>query len=163
MLELDVVGRKLKYHADEYYILGLSIDRLDELVANRYLYLYMLYKKECYLSQLFGFLVDAFILYGVSGSEKNNVIMLPTNYYRGFTNRHIRILPDTMAEEERECLAVKTALTVGYKIDTIDSIKDKISVLYETEKVKKQLKRLELSHYESYCGIDFEEYLLKYA
>lgn len=132
MKNLDVVGRRVRYHADEYYILGLYINRLEHLISNRYFYLYMRDNEDEYLLKLLGFLVDGFVLYGISGADKNNVVLLPTNYYLWFKTRHMHILDDKIDEEERVLLAIKATLTTGYKIDTIDSIKDKLSVLYDT-------------------------------
>lgn len=132
MQRLDLVGRRIRYHADEYYIIGLYINRLEHLITNRYFYLYMRDKGEEYLLKLLGFLVDGFVLYGISGADKNNVVLLPTHYYLGVKNRYLSILEDKIDEEERVLLTIKATLLNGYEIDTIDSIKDKLSVLYST-------------------------------
>lgn len=131
-LDLDVVGRKLKYHADEYYIIGLYINGLEDITTNRYFYRYMCENKEEYLLKLLGFLVEDFVLYGIKGADKNNIVLLPTHYYVGVKNRYLSILDDKIDEEERVLLAIKATLINGYEIDTIDSIKDKLSVLYST-------------------------------
>lgn len=129
-LDLDVVGRKLKYYADEYYIIGLYINGLENITTNRYFYRYMRENKEEYLLKLLGFLVEDFVLYGIKGADKNNVILLPTHYYLGVKNRQMHILSDKLDEEERNFLALKATLTNGYEVDTIDSIKDKLLLLY---------------------------------
>ena len=129
-LDLDVVGRKLKYHADEYYIIGLYIKGLENITTNRYLYRYMSENKEEYLLKLLGILVEDFVLYGIKGADKNNVILLPTHYYLGVKNRYLSILEDKIDEEERVLLTIKATLLNGYEIDTIDSIKTKYFTLY---------------------------------
>lgn len=142
-LDLDVVGRKLKYHADEYYIIGLYINGLEDITTNRYFYRYMRENKEEYLLRLLGFLVKDFVLYGIKGADKNNVILLPTHYYLGVKNRQMHILSDKLDEEERNFLALKATLTNGYEVDTIDSIKDKLLLLYSgTGKGYERLYRL---------------------
>lgn len=129
-LELDVVGRKLQHRADEYYILGLYITDLEDITTTRYFYRYMSEEKEEYLLKLLGFLVEDFVLYGIKGADKNNVILLPTHYYLGYTNRQMHISADKINEEERKFLALKATLTKGYEVDTIDSIKEKLLLLY---------------------------------
>ena len=42
----------------------------------------------------------------------------------------MHILSDKLDEEERNFLALKATLTNGYEVDTIDSIKDKLLLLY---------------------------------
>lgn len=55
----------------------------------------------------------------------------------------MHILSDKLDEEERNFLALKANLTNGYEVDTIDSIKDKLLLLYSrTGKGYERLYRL---------------------
>lgn len=55
----------------------------------------------------------------------------------------MHILSDKLDEEERNFLALKATLTTGYEVDTIDSIKDKLLLLYSrTGKGYERLYRL---------------------